>query len=132
MLSITILLLEKATIPFSSRPSRTVLTKSSLLSVLRLSISDGPTRPSWLAPWQRSHAPARQARNPFIVLESTLYPSTTVYSLEFDAAGGLSCAPAATAAVKDAPSTRTTISGVWKFRIVVGQRSARRANPDCS
>src|SRR5205814_1240347 len=46
MLSITVLLDEKLTIPFSSRPSRTVLTKSSLLRVFRLSSSDGPTRPS--------------------------------------------------------------------------------------
>src|SRR5438105_116740 len=67
MLSITVLLDEKLTIPLSSRPSRTVLTKSSLLRVFRLSNSDGPTRPSWLAPWQRSQAAARHARKPFIV-----------------------------------------------------------------
>src|SRR6266550_4130750 len=46
MLSITVLLVEKLIIPLSSRPSRTVLTKSSLLRVFRLSNSDGPTRPS--------------------------------------------------------------------------------------
>src|SRR5689334_82409 len=44
-LSITVLLVEKLTMPLSSRPSRTVFLKSSLLSVFRLSISEGPTRP---------------------------------------------------------------------------------------
>ena len=41
----TIGLVLKLGMPFSRRPSATVLTKSSLLSTLKLSSSDGPTRP---------------------------------------------------------------------------------------
>ncbi len=81
MLLITISLALKLGMPLSRRPSRITLTNSSLVIVFMLVISEGPTMPSWLAPWQRSHAAARQARKPFIVLESTLVPSTTVYSL---------------------------------------------------
>jgi hypothetical protein len=72
MLLITTGLLPKLCMPLSSRPSRTVLTNSSLVSVFIRSSSDGPTRPSWLAPWQRSQAAARQARKPSIVFASTL------------------------------------------------------------
>src|SRR6266436_9342253 len=78
--------------PLSMRPSRTHLLKSSRDSVFRSSTSEGPTRPSWLAPWQRSQASARQVRHPFIVLASTWLPSTTWYG------GAAPFAPAAGAA----------------------------------
>ena len=35
--------------------------------------------PSWLAPWQRSHAAERQVWKPLSVKASTLVPSTTLY-----------------------------------------------------
>src|SRR6476620_2634324 len=80
MLSITCWLVLKLGMPFSRRPLVTVVTKSCLDSVFRQLISEGPTTPSWFGPWQRSHAAARQVRKPCIVSESTLVPSTTLYS----------------------------------------------------
>ena len=59
LLSITTGLVLKLCMPLSSRPLVTVVTNSSLVSVFRLLTSDGPTRPSWFAPWQRSQAAAR-------------------------------------------------------------------------
>jgi hypothetical protein len=72
MFSMTIGLLPKLCMPLSSRPLVTVLTNSSFDRVFMLTSSDGPTSPSWLAPWQRSQAAARQARKPLIVSLSTL------------------------------------------------------------
>src|SRR5690349_8092627 len=110
MLSMTVLLVLKLTIPLSRRPLVTVLTNSSLVSVLRLLIRDGPTMPSWLAPWQRSQAAARQVRKPVIVNWSTLYPSTTLYGVSVPGVGA--CA-ATLAAARGNASRRAR--AMWDF-----------------
>src|SRR5450631_2872621 len=65
--------------PFSGRPSMTVVRKSSFDNVLSELTNEGPTKPSCSAPWQRSHANARHVFQPSRVLGSTLSPSCTVY-----------------------------------------------------
>src|SRR6476659_5549056 len=107
MLSITCWLVLKLGMPFSSRPLVTVVTKSCFDSVFRLLISEGPTRPSWFGPWQRSQAAARQVRKPSIVPASTLLPSVTLYSAPPAAPSAAAC-PAAeappAAAAAEAPA----------------------------
>src|SRR5882757_1282780 len=74
--------------PLSGRPLMTVVLKSSFDKVLSEVTSEGPTRPSCSAPWQRSHANACHVFQPSSVFGSTLLPSFTVYGFAEGSAAG--------------------------------------------